>query len=446
MMASAAIVLGFVTPVYAEPAAAGAAEVLDPSGVPPLSSEPVTPESTSYPEGTFEIPSAVPATPTVGDVARSVSPGKKRGSGGSYDPVTSEAVSFSEFSTTYVNDDGTRTVAVGSGPVNALDEDRRWVPVSTRVEQDSEGRWSTDAHPLDPSFAPRADDQGVLVLSRGSYDVTFTLVGASDSQFTRPQSPRQLTPPNDITYAEVFDGVDLEYEVTPGTVKESLILDSVPDLGESTWVWEIDSDGLELFEDQTGSIQFVDKQGVAQIVVPTPIMWDSSGVEGESEPAIANVSTRVWRDGPVWNMSLTPSRGWLTDPDRVYPVTIDPTYAPGGQNFNAYLSNGAYRNDGVLVGNSRVGSNNTYWRTVLQYPYSGIAGNQLLDANLYLAYGGDGYTGTAGGNVYGANCIGYNCAGSWYSGYSLSNGGTWATDDAMAAGYAGRVSDRLCKG
>jgi RHS repeat-associated protein len=441
MVASVALVLGFVTPVHAETAQASAStELLDPSGVPPLHSEPTTPESTSYPEGTFEAPAAIPTVSTSGEASSSVSPGKKRESKGSFDPETSEPVSFSEFSTTYVNADGSRTVAVGSGPVNALDDDHRWVPVSTQVAEDSEGRWSTDAHPLDPSFAARADDEEVLVLSRGSYDVTFTLVGASDSQFTRPQSPRQLTPPDDITYADVFDGVDLEYEVTQGTVKESLILESVPERGESTWVWEIDSDGLELFEDQTGSIQFVDKHGVAQIVVPTPIMWDSSGVEGESEPAIANVSTRVWRDGNVWNMSLTPSRGWLTDPDRVYPVTIDPTYAPAGQNFNAYLSNGAYRNDGVLVGNSRVGSNNTYWRTVLHYPYSAIAGNQLLDANLYLAYGGDGYTGTAGGNVYAANCIGYNCAGTWYSGYSLSTGGTWATDTAMATGYASRMA------
>ncbi len=441
MAASAALVLGFVTPVYAEPADASAStELLNPSGVPPLASPPVSPESTSYPDGTFEVPVTVPEPSASGAVPTSPSVGKKRGSEGSFDPETSEAVSFSEFTTTYLNEDGSRTVAVGSGPVNALDDDRRWVPVSTLVHQDSEGRWSTDAHPLDPSFAARADGEDVLELSRGGYDVTFTLAEASGGQFTRQYTPRVVPDGDDITYAEVFDGVDLEYEITRGTVKESLILESVPDLGDSTWVWEIDSDGLELFEDQTGSIQFVDKDGVAQIVVPTPIMWDSSGVEGESEPAIANVATRVWREGNIWKMSLTASRGWLTDPDRVYPVTIDPTYSPGGQNFNAYMSNGAYRNDGVLVGNSRVGSNNTYWRTVLHYPYSAIAGNQLLDANLYLAYGGDGYTGTAGGNVYAANCIGYNCAGTWYSGYSLSNGGTWATDDAMAWGYAGRMA------
>ena len=446
MVASAALVLGFVTPVYAAPGEPDSvSDLLNPSAVPPLSSEVVAPVSTSYPEGIFDLPDSdaageVPKPQASGEAPVSVSPGKKRESGGSFDPATSEPVSFSEFTTTYLNSDGTRTLAVGSGPVNALDEHRRWVPVATRVTADSEGRWSTDAHPLDPSFAGHADD-GVLELSRGTYDVKISLVDAADSehslQYTRwPVLNRY----DDISYSEVFPGVDLTYEVTRGTVKESLILDSVPGVGESTWVWEIDSDGLELVEDETGSIQFVDKRGVAQIVIPTPIMWDSSGVEGESEPAISNVSTRVWRDGNTWKMSLSPSRGWLTDPDRVYPVTIDPTYSPGGQNFNAYMSNGAYRNDGVLVGNSRVGSNNTYWRTVLHYPYSAIAGNQLLDANLYLAYGGDGYTGVAGGNVYGANCIGYHCAGSWYAGYSVGNGGTWATDDAMAVGYAGRMA------
>ena len=41
--------------------------------------------------------------------------------------------------------------------------------------------------------------------------------------------------------------------------------------------------------------------------------------------AAGKVTARVFPGGDDWTLLLSADRDWLTDPDRVYPVTVDPT-------------------------------------------------------------------------------------------------------------------------
>jgi len=351
----------------------------DPIAVAPLQSEVLALPVSTYPDRPEALPSAKVSPPeTPSPVGRGIGGAKPVNSVfdemPQFDALKSVVESVTEFTTTYSNPDGTETLKVSETPMNARNDEGKWQSVETRVAKDSEGRWSTDAHPLDPSFAVDASEDDAFTISRSGYDIGFTLQGVDDSTFSKVHLPRQTTAGDAIVYRDVYEDVDLTYAITKGAIKESLILHDVPAVGQSRWVWEIDTDGLNLVVDAYGSIRFVDPRGTVQVFVPAPTMWDSSGVLGKSEPDLINVATRVWKSGDVWKMSLTPDRAWLTDPDRVYPVTVDPTYQhnPGAGNFNAYKSDGAYRNDSILVGNAR-NNGNRYWRTVTHFPYSAMA-------------------------------------------------------------------------
>lgn len=359
----------------------------------------------------------------------------------SFDKNTSVLQKQTEFTDTYLNDDGSQTLTTSTAPLNAQDDSGTWVPVQTHLNQDAQGDWTTDAHPLDPSFAPRADANGAFSISRGGYEIAFTLDGAASSPFSRLASSRQSSSGDQIVYSDVFSNTDLLYKIEKGSVKESLVLDSVPAFPDSHWLWHVDANALTLSVDENNVINFTDRYGVVQFHIPAPVMWDSSGVAGKSGPAEHNLSTHVWRDGDGWALSLSADYAWLTDPARVYPVTVDPTLAIGRSGVNAYKSDGAYRNDGMLVGNSRTGGANTFWRTVVHFEYSGMAGKQVQGAQLELWYDGDGYTGLTGGNLYVANCFGYGCVGEWLSGYAVDSGSTVAQDTPMANRYAQLVRD-----
>jgi RHS repeat-associated protein len=418
----------------------------EPTEVAPLSSEPLELPVSEVPEGDFGTlidAGVVAQSVSVKEIggARPAPPALDRTAGeGGFDENTSEVLSRTEFTTVYENTDGTKTTETGIEPLNARDADRKWVPVSTRLSRDAAGDWTSDAHPLDPTLAQTADEGGAFSVERAGYQVRFTLQKAAPSPISRVTLPRQSLSGDRFEYREVFEDTSLRYDVERGGVKESLILHDVPDRADSHWTWYIDADGLSVEADEHGTVNFVDVAGIVQFHMPAPVMWDASGRSGIAEPAMKELRVRLLPSGDGWYLVLLADHEWLADPDRVYPVTVDPTIESGESYLNAYRSDGAYRNDSVLVGNSRAGGN-TWWRTVLKYEYSGLSGKQLTDANLLVWYDYDGYTGQAGGNVFSANCFGYNCIGEHFSGYSVGSGAAWAQDTPMANRYAQLVRD-----
>ena len=327
---------------------------------------------------------------------------------------------MAEFSTTYENPDGTFATVFSPTPVNA-EVDGEWVPIETDLSLTSDGTFSQQVHPLQPEFASNAaDPDGALAVTSDDFEVSFALVGAAESAVTRNVSARSTVGRDEVTYPEVFDGVDLTYEVTESSVKETLVLQEVPAAGDSSWSWRVDADGLELSVDEFGVVNFVDAEGVVRFHIPAPVAWDSSGVEGVSEPALTNLETEVTRDGEGWLFRLSADPDWLSDSDRVYPVYVDPTVSAGAAAIYAFKSdnlNTVTRTDAVLIGNARDDADN-YWRTVVRYDFAEVIGKQVLGGAVGLGYGGDGTTTAYEGTLSDAWCnTSFNCNGSLLSSF-----------------------------
>ncbi len=318
-----------------------------------------------------------------------------------------EPVQQDEWSNTYAVGDRMIT-EIGSVPLNAL-VDGEWEDVSTSVSLGGDGRWSVDAHPLQPEFARHADEDGAFTVTRNGHTISITLVGAESAigQVTTSDAPGAWL--DSVSYSDVFDDADLIYDVSAGKVKETILLNSPPAAGENRWVWEISAPGLTLTRGPEGEIRVKDGNEVI-LTIPAMVMWDSSGVEGESENASFPVSSSFAQYGDIWRLTAIASDEWLNDAARVYPVSVDPTAQAGEGNLMAYKSDGSSSNSYVRVGNTAEAAGNRYWRTVLHYPYyDTLAGKQVLDAAIVYSYI-DGTTSSFTGGLYSANCWGYNCA------------------------------------
>ena len=414
----AGLALGLVTPLES-------ASADEPDITPPSAPARVIDLPSEVPEGEFTLDEAAEA-PTMGRVAgrhaARVKPAEP-------DEPQGEPIARTEYSSTYRNDDGTKTTQLDLQPINVR-VDGQWQEVSTKVLYDLREGWGVEAHPLEPRFGRHAES-GLTVTVDGA-ELTMMLRGTDAVSLDRRSSGDPGEAFDEVVYREALDGVDITYNVDRGGVKETLVLKTVPGAGENRWVWDIDAPDLEMVHGQSESILFKNAAGEVVVTIPKLVMWDSSGREGVREPALQDLSTSFARTPDGWRLTATASPKWLADPAREYPVFVDPTlWSSGPSNFMGYKSDGVTSNSFVRVGNTRQYNTNVYWRTVIHYPYGALIGKQILSAGIYGDYA-DGTTNGYTGGLYTANCWGYNCAGGYLQPLGTATGG-WLTDASNPA-------------
>ena len=356
-----------------------------------------------------------------------------------FDAKTSKVVDRQEFQNTFQNADGSKTAQMSIDPVNVKAADGSFVPSSTTVDTVAgSGALRNSGHPLKPQFSAKASDDGLLTLSRNGDKVRFTLEGAASSKVTKSGTGSSQL----IRYKNVFAGVDLTYAVQPGAVKETMVLNTVPSAAESAWTWRIDAGSLIPTTDADGQILFTDTTGTVQFVIPNPVMTDSSGVIGQQEPSESNVKTELVKSGASWLLTMSPDREWLTDPARVYPVSVDPSASVANGDIHEYSSIGGLVKDGTIrIGNSRMNSTNTYWRTCVHYNYEQFFGQQIVGATL-SGSNYDGSTTSYLGAVDKCNTLNYSGYGTYLSGWRVDTSGT-ASDPLFGSTLAGWNNTQL---
>jgi large repetitive protein len=431
-----ALVVGVLVPMES----AWAAPVLV-GEIPVPVSEPLVVEPVAMPEGEFFAPEYNSADPSffrntpAGIDLDSETPGFQEG--------LSEAVERTEFSTTYLNQDGSNTTQLSDSPINMI-VDGELTAIETSLAALGDGVWGVETNPLSPTFAPTASADGAFAVEGAGFTVEFTLEGAADSELTRSARRRGSSGLHTLSYPDVFDHVDLHYEVEVNAVKETLVLASVPSAGDAVYRWTVDAPGLELGFNAAGDIQFFDANGDVQFVVPAPVMWDSSGVSGLREPAMASVHTTVAKAGEVWEMTMAPSYAWLSDPAREYPVFVDPTVQTSTlsqSSVTAYKSDGTTSTAYNQVGNTRQSNTDVYWRTLVSFPYSGLMSKQIVGASMVTSYR-TGVTTTQTGGMYTAPCGGYSCLGSYVGELTVTGGASVGNaGNGLATQYATWIRD-----
>ncbi|WP_239069295.1 PA14 domain-containing protein, partial [Cellulomonas phragmiteti] len=418
VVALSLVVVG-LPPAHAEPRdAAAVPTAVEAVDVPPLVSD--TPEqlSADVQTGTSEAPAVVP--PEVELERAEMIDG--------FDEKTSEVVQRSETQTVFKNADGTYTTALTAEPSNVQLADGTWTGVETTVEANGDGG-RAPRHPLSPRFAARGSSAELLRLSHDDIELSIGLVGGRSKPLVREGATAR--------YEDVLPGADLEYEVTPGSVKESVILSEAP-TSQPVYRWRLSGKGFGVRAGDDGSFEIVNRAGDVAMLIPPAVMVDASGKEGVREPAMANAPMTVERDRTGWLLTVTPGLDWLQDPDRVYPVSVDPTVALGQGSVRSYRSDGTVLMDGKLrIGNSRA-EGDRYWRTVYHYDYEQFFGKQVLDAYVYAVTDSGTYNSHLALTGW-ASCFGYHCQGSSHGTTTIEYDG-YFDNDAVSAAYASWVS------
>ncbi|MCB2413571.1 hypothetical protein LGT39_12030 [Demequina sp. TTPB684] len=302
-----------------------------------------------------------------------------------FDEATSVEVARDAYTVTERDGNGLMRATVSQQPSSVL-RDGEWVPISTELTQLDGGLITAVDHPLEPVFAPSADAEAVLEVDNGVYSLALSLVSAKPSASEEVSATPDVADGTAVRYEGAAGGSDVLFQVGQQAVYQTVELASAPS-APLRFEWSIEAPGLVLGESDAGEILFLDPSDEVAFVLPAPSMWDSlGGAEGgmaESASAPVDYTIKEMASGK-WTLVLEPSPEWLSDAERVYPVSIDPDIYPGAGMVATYKEDNWTHNYASVprIGNTKQTSTCCAWRTVLRYPLNSYFGKRVTGAAL----------------------------------------------------------------
>ncbi|MEV5714652.1 PA14 domain-containing protein [Amycolatopsis mediterranei] len=336
-----------------------------------------------------------------------------------FDATRSIVVSRSMFTDEFRNPDGTHTVRQSVEPLNAKDANGTWQPVDTTLRKDAaSGRVQPGIHPLKPSLAGKGDDPAVLAVNLPTGKVSLGFDGA------RPVAAK--VDGNRASYPDIAPDADLDYEVTAGAVKETVVLKRPP--ARARWRFRLSAPGLTPAldrQDGTGSVLLKDAAGKVPASIPPVQTWDSAA----DAAAMTGGHYAIERSGDSWLLTVSVDNGWLRDPKRVYPVSVDPTITLVTGETHDYRSDG-YACDycGLRIGNS-LSNGDSYNRAWFFIDYSSLWGKNVVGARLDVTRNTDvaGSLKTWGAGLYHATGSHFDALGTYLAGGLVGDVGSFSS-------------------
>jgi RHS repeat-associated protein len=333
-------------------------------------------------------------------------------------PPTELVAERTASSRTFDNHDGTYTTTGYSGPIHYRDTQGAWRPISSAlVPSDAQGyAYENEANRFRALFKQQLGPDFLGLETGGG---RFTL-SAQDASASTAQ-PRA----RGISYPGAFSGVDLRYELLPDGLKETLRLANAQ--APTSYHFTLSPPAgvhIHAVAREDGSWAFYMAPHARPVfVLEAPWVVDDDSLQ----PATRHATLDVTRSGGDFQLDLTLDASWLNDPQRQFPVTVDPTvtiqpaFQDASFNFNCLSCTGV-GGDRLMIGTTSAGVSPQTWRSALQFSLADIpAGTTVSSAKLKVYFDGTCLSapgGPCGGTSHQINA--YRMTNSWSVGSKAS--------------------------
>jgi RHS repeat-associated protein len=241
-------------------------------------------------------------------------------------------------SDTYLRSDGTRATKISPLPINYRDSSGAWQPIDTQLQQAADGSLQDAATPL-PVSLPASLSSPVTIGGSGA-TVSMSLEGGGGAASASGST---------ASYGEVLPEVSATYQNESSRLKETLTLASAA--AQSVYHYHLATTGGLTAKVLAGTIVFSDAQGHPRYVLPAPTVADS-GAKGL--PDTSDVHYELSQDGAELDVVI--SSAWLASPNRVFPVTVDPSAEDWGVETDCFIGSGPFENTSLCGGAFFIGN------------------------------------------------------------------------------------------
>ncbi|MFF7369814.1 LamG domain-containing protein [Streptomyces tricolor] len=310
-----------------------------------------------------------------------------------------------EYSTTQANPDGSFTLTQSTTPQRVKEKDGGWGTVDPVLERRPDGRVGPKGAVVDLSFSGGGTGLDMIRLGKDGRSVTLGWPGAL---------PEPTLNGATATYANVFDGVDLQLTATAESYREVLVVKTA-EAAQNPALEQVrlaaSGDGLTVVPGAGGGLRAIDDDGNAVFRGPAGQMWDSAGDGGPGpQTQLTRAEDPVGADSQAQDDPSQPDEGdttavlpvkvddgavtvhpdldLLRGKDTVYPVYIDPSVGLGVSERTKLSSDGDkfWMFDGDK-GVGKCGTADGYYcgggyvdRMYFEFAPTKLAGKYVLDA------------------------------------------------------------------
>ena len=209
----------------------------------------------------------------------------------------------------FLNADGTRTVYYMDEAVKYVDRAGNILEKDVTLAAAQNGYATTQN---DLTLSLPADPATGIRMNWNGHTVSIRPQGGSLAQ------PQTLEG-NSVKYPDYFgQGIDLVYTPTLSGLKEDIILASYT--GVNTFTFMLNTGGLNLYQANGRYYLAASKAAAERINLGDLVSFDATG-----RFSLGTVTTQTVMAGNIYRLTLTVDEAFLTDPNTVYPVSIDPT-------------------------------------------------------------------------------------------------------------------------
>ncbi|MFI7598246.1 hypothetical protein [Actinoplanes sp. NPDC049681] len=304
------------------------------------------------------------------------------------------AAETSETSQSWALPNGQIRVELSSAPVRAR-KNNKWVPIDLTLVRQPDGSVAPVAHPNELRLSGATEDVGLHALA------TLESEGSDVAMGFEGELPEPELSGSKATYRNIKPNIDLVVEATPKGVESFYIVKkrsaasqvaklTMPITAEDAVSHELDKDG---------GLALLDSNEQVVAASPQPLMWDARTDKVTGEPAVKrrvgisarhrNASRTTGRPTPIESsgvdLALTPDTNFLTDPNTVYPVTIDPALsATNGDTYDTWVRDGLTA-DQTTTPYLQIGAwSGKVARAYLNWNTSAFKGKYITSASLSL--------------------------------------------------------------
>jgi RHS repeat-associated protein len=197
-------------------------------------------------------------------------------------------------------------------PVNYRDEDGDWRPIDEDLEEPGSGGLTNSANSFDLHL-PEQMGAGSVRLSLEDEWLSYRLLGA--------QTEQADVEGETAVYDSVDGDLSFELHSLANGLKEEIVLGNASEPSRYSFALSF-SQGLTPKRLEDGSIEITDGTDIFA-TIPAPTISDAS--QG-SQTSLSAVHYELDQAGESsWRLAVVADEEWLNDPQRVWPVTIDPS-------------------------------------------------------------------------------------------------------------------------
>ncbi|HEY6729514.1 MAG TPA: DNRLRE domain-containing protein, partial [Solirubrobacterales bacterium] len=249
-----------------------------------------------------------------------VATGEESGQGSGGD-LTSEATELqatelpakrTASSYTFALSDGTRQTVLYAVPVNYRDGEGDWVPIEQDLEEAPGDALTNGGNSFDVHLP---EDLG-----EGAVRVDFGEEWISEKPIGIETEPADLQSGDVASYATEEGEASFEFLGLSNGLKETINLagPSAP----ATYHFRLEaSAGVAPGLTENGSVEFREGEGNVVAEMPAPVMNDDAGVPAPAD----SITYGLEPEGGGWRLTVEADPQWLQEPERSWPVVIDPS-------------------------------------------------------------------------------------------------------------------------